>query len=94
MPKFENDDIGYLQWLNKNPNGFVVNSYKKPSASYLMLHRATCPSITGKPANGKWWTKNYSKICSNNIKELENWAREKFKSKGNFKPCQICKTIY
>ena len=91
VKKIENDDSGYLQWLNSNPKGFVVNSNQPPRPNYLMIHRATCRSITGKPSNGEWWTKNYTKICSNDLKKLKIWAK---KMDASLKPCKICKPNY
>jgi hypothetical protein len=50
MRIFEDDDAGYLAWVGSHPHGFVVNTFRKPDPRYLMLHRATCHTITGKPA--------------------------------------------
>jgi len=86
------DNSEYLQWVKSNPNGFVVNSYLIPKPSYLKLHRATCRTITGKPANGKWWTKDYSKTCSHELNELETWALKDVG--GSLKPCKLCKPNY
>jgi hypothetical protein len=46
----EDDDAGYLAWVESHQHGFVVNTTRKPDPRYLILHRATCGTITGKPA--------------------------------------------
>jgi hypothetical protein len=48
----EDEDVGYLAWLKSHPHGFIVNTTRKPDLRYLMLQRATCGTITGKPARG------------------------------------------
>lgn len=87
MKKFRDDDLGYLDWLHKNPVGFVVNCYKNPSSEYLMLHRATCWTIST-PARTNWTTTGYIKVCSLNRNELEKWARRQVG--GNLKACSFC----
>ena len=53
---FLDDDSGYLRWLEAHPNGYVVNSHRRPSATYVILHRAACTAISGTPARGRRWT--------------------------------------
>jgi hypothetical protein len=31
MRRFTHDDTGYLSWLAQHPEGFVINTYIKPS---------------------------------------------------------------
>lgn len=45
MQPFEEDDTGYLMWVNDHPDGFVVNAERPPSPRYLMLHRVACSHI-------------------------------------------------
>ncbi|GBE22682.1 hypothetical protein BMS3Bbin01_02058 [bacterium BMS3Bbin01] len=61
---FARDDEDYLAWVASNQNGYVLNTYRPPAASYAVLHRATCSTISGKPARGKRWTDGYTKVCS------------------------------
>lgn len=87
MKKFIDDDRGYLDWIDRNPQGFVVNTYKNPSSKYLILHRATCGTIsTSKRTN--WTRKYYIKICSLRRTELEEWANREVGE--NPKPCKVC----
>jgi len=85
---FVNDDEAYLQWLTGNSAGFVVNSYLHPSPDYLILHRATCWTIST-PARTNWTTTGFIKLCSSNRRELEKWAEKEVN--GELHPCQICK---
>jgi len=88
MTKFVDDDDGYMRWLRSNQKGWVVNSTRKPNPRYLMLHRATCRTITGRPARGTLWTKDYMKKCSSSREKLETWTRRDVG--GNLRPCQLC----
>jgi hypothetical protein len=61
-------------WLDHHPDGFVINTGRTPSAAYLMLHRASCGTITGKPARGTTFTCEYAKVCGER-NEIEEFAR-------------------
>lgn len=73
MIQFVDDDPGYPAWVAKNPDGWVLNSYRTPTASYLILHRASCRFISGSPTRGRHWTVDYSKTCGEE-NELRDWA--------------------
>ncbi len=74
MERFERDDRGYLTWLGRQPGGYVINTTRRPTANYLVLHRATCRTISGTPARGRTWTHgDYIKVCGSRL-ELERWA--------------------
>lgn len=76
---FEDDDEGYRRWLSEHRHGYVVNTHRPPSASYLMLHVAACHTIKGDPTRGSTWTAGeYSKVCSASRRELQNWAHATF----------------
>jgi hypothetical protein len=87
--RFEDDDTGYLAWVEIHPRGFVVNSFRKPVPSYLVLHRATCGTITGAPARGKSWTREPIKVCSETRSDLDMWARDS--AGGPLQSCGLCK---
>lgn len=84
MQPFVDDDRGYLDWLDHHPDGFVINTGPTPSAAYLMLHRAGCGTITGKPARGSTFTGEYVKVCGGR-NELEEFARH---LGGQAQPCR------
>jgi hypothetical protein len=73
MLKFVDDDQGYLDWVSRHSDLFVINTYRSPKATYLRLHRASCLTISGAPTNGRHWTKSYVKVCGGRA-ELEKWA--------------------
>ena len=70
----EDEDNRYLGWLGDHPDGFVLNCARKPTPSYLVLHRATCPMISGTPSNGRSWTHDYKKVYADTEVELVQWA--------------------
>ena len=86
MQRFVDDDRGYLDWLDHHPDGFVINTGRTPSAAYLMLHGASCGSITGDPARGTTFTGEYAKVCGER-NELEEFARD---LSGHAQPCGLC----
>jgi hypothetical protein len=90
MDHFHDDDAGYLAWLQADPRGYVVNTPTSPSRSYLMLHKASCWTISKLQTNAKQWTSGqYSKQCADNLAELDHWARQTLG--GVLKPCGLCK---
>ncbi len=70
---FVDDDRAYLQWLSANPDGFVLNTDRRPNSGYGALHRSTCRSISGTPARGRSWTADYAKHCAANSADLVTW---------------------
>jgi len=86
MQRFVDDDRGYLDWLAHHPDGFVVNTGRTPSAAYLMLHRAGCGTINGRPARGTTFTGDYAKVFGEQA-ELEGFARQ---LGGHVQPCGLC----
>ena len=89
MRIFEDDDSGYLAWVESHQGGVVVNTYRKPHPGYLMLHQASCGTIRGKPARGdRWTTGDFIKACSETRAALDQWARQNVG--GELTPCKIC----
>lgn len=82
-----NDDEHYLRWIEENPDGLVVNTTNPPSPGYLMLHRSTCRDISTS-TRSNWTTKDYLKVCSNDLGELDKWARRIVG--GELSACQRC----
>jgi hypothetical protein len=79
MERFVDDDPGYLYWLAHHSDGFVINTGRTPTAAYLMLHRAGCGTINGRPARGTTFTGDYAKVCGDR-EELEESARQLLRS--------------
>jgi hypothetical protein len=85
MLEFRDDDDGYRSWIYANLDGLVVNTGRKPTPGYMVLHRATCHTIT--PTPDKVWTGDYIKVCSKDRHELEAWARS---LGGRLTNCESC----
>jgi hypothetical protein len=71
---FRDDDEGYLAWLAAHPAGFVLNVERSPRSNYLILHRATCRTISGRPTRGGPWTGPYIKVCSHDELQIAAWT--------------------
>jgi hypothetical protein len=70
MLHYTHDDPGYLGWLSEHPDGFVINTYTKPSPAYLRLHHASCLTISRLQPRAKTFTGgDYSKLCGGRV----NW---------------------
>ena len=86
IQRFVDDEDGYLTWLSTHSTGYVLNCERNPRAVYLVVHRATCGTISGQPARGRKWTAAYQKVCSDSLPELSDWARPV----GSLSPCGLC----
>src|SRR4051812_33696200 len=89
--QFIDDDQGYLRWLEQNPGGYVVNSFRVPTGDYLILHRASCKHINS-PSRTNWTTTGYIKTCSTDPATLDAWAVGA--TGGGVSPCGACKPDY
>ena len=86
---FIDRDSEYVEWLARHSNGLVLNCERSPRASYLILHRASCGTISGTPARGKNWTGPYIKVCASERATLESWAQ--LKTGGKLRGCRMCR---
>lgn len=92
MHTFKDDDAGYVAWIDANPHGFVVNSFRRPTPDYLVLHKATCKFISRMtPEPIRWTSGDYIKTCAGDLGELERWARDA--TGGPPSPCAMCKPV-
>lgn len=71
---FRDDDAGYLAWLARHPEGYVLNAARSPRPNNLVLHRASCRTINGVPTRGGPWTGPYIKICADDPLRIAAWA--------------------
>lgn len=85
---FVDMEAEYRAWVKENPQGYVLNTNRVPSASYLILHRADCWTITGEPTRGEYWTKDFSKVCGDSIAEIQDWAERGVG--GSLQACRLC----
>lgn len=83
---FEEDDEGFLRWIDNNRSAYFVNSNRPPGAGYLKLHRAACTHLKRDTAAN--FTVDYMKSCSNSLAALTSWANEEVR--GELQPCHFC----
>lgn len=84
---FEDDDAGYLQWSRRHPGGFVINALRG-SFDDPVLHRAECWSITRHIGDHKDWTRQFVKLCAEEIGALRMWSYQRFGRPP--RDCQHC----
>lgn len=85
---FKDDDEGFRDWVRQHPSGFYINTERKPSPNYLMLHQVGCMHVGDAEDRDVSWTTDYIKVCSPIKLELEAWARTVVG--GEAMPCQTC----
>ncbi|WP_156928966.1 hypothetical protein [Bradyrhizobium sp. th.b2] len=93
MIRFSNDDLSYLAWMAAHPDGFVLNVRCVADPDYVVLHRASCGSIsTDKQAPAAFTGRGYEKICAVSVAELELAAKREGRNDGSFsKRCGLCR---
>lgn len=74
IERFVDDDPGYMAWSRAHPDGFVVDCRPRPSTDYLIFHRADCWHITEQTRGHDHWTRDYTKVCSEDRGELLMWC--------------------
>jgi len=89
---FDNDRK-YLDYLTMHPTHLVLNAHKRPKATYLMLHRASCLNINqirGRGGKGGFTERTFLKVVSDQELELKDWIRAQ-KLPGEFSSvCKMC----
>jgi len=95
MKAFSNNEEGYLDWVQSNPDGFVLNVRKVRDREYVVLHRASCGLINSRERPyGGYTTRSYKKICALDVADLQKAARLEGRRDGSFsKYCKLCKSI-
>jgi hypothetical protein len=92
MRMFIDEDAEYLAWVERHPEGFVVNADRTPRAEELVLHRGSCFTIRNpKKPKGAWTHRDYIKVCSEDLAELERWARDE--TGGTLRHCGQCHPV-
>lgn len=85
---FRRDETGYRSWLAAHPAGFVLACDPKPKAGATMLHRASCRTISDKPARGSTFTSPYMKVCATTRETVVAWTIAK--TSASPRRCRIC----
>lgn len=84
---FDDQEEGYLAWIEENPSGFVANMDKaKSMKQYPMIHSAGDAAVS-KDKRGNFTTNAYFKICSTDLRELKNYLKHKY---HRFTYCMKC----
>ena len=90
---FDSGDKPFLQWMNANPDGYVLNTSGGRGSHYLMLHRSGCHHISGyttMQSEGAFTTNGYVKVCSNSLSDVQRWIATNREASAAFKPCATC----
>jgi len=89
LREFIKNDEGYLDWVRNHQDGFIVSvDHDHVSPEYPMLHKASHKLLSSEKIEN-FTTGRFFKVCSDNVKELESWARSK---RGrSLRPCGTCK---
>lgn len=94
---FDLDDTPYFNWMQNNPEGFVLNTEKEEKTDFMMFHKANhChhigPYDSQQAQNASYTSSKRIKVCSNDVYELYEWAKihRKF-AVSNYKVCLTCK---
>ncbi len=93
VQEFIKNEQGYLEWIHKHPDGFVINTGRSKNANYMVLHRASCGSIKDyqkASGPGAFTERDYIKICGSDIASLRDWVRQNGRSDGTFSKEHNC----
>jgi hypothetical protein len=82
----DGDSQAFCEWRDNHPRSYIVNTNRPPSASYLKLHRASCPHMNR--SGVKSWTASYEKLCSLEAHSLVRWCIETLRTEPD--RCPVC----
>ena len=92
LVSFDGNDAGYLDWVARNRDGYVVNVRRKLTPDYVVLHRAMCRSISSRREAGAYTERGYRKLCGPtmaDVVEAPTWCGRR---RGSFTGrCSRCK---
>ena len=92
MHEFIDDDEGYHEWVAANPEGLVLNLRRLPDPNYVILHRATCRTISKARPLGAYTARGYRKVVSREETELAALAGREGRPDCSFSSrCGLCK---
>jgi hypothetical protein len=94
MHEFTDDDHGYAVWIEENPTGLILNTRRNPGASYTVLHRACCQTISKPRDDGAYTGRGYRKVVATTIDELRSYTRSLGRTDGSFSAvCSKCEPL-
>jgi len=94
---FNQGDKEYFEWMENNPEGYILNTGRGNNDTYFFLHKSNCSHITQWDGfDDKAYTmRDWIKIASNDVIEIVRYCTEnKTKFTGNIKICSTCKPDY
>ncbi len=89
--EFVDREASYLAWVLGHPDGFVLNTERKPKATYMVLHTAKCRTVN-RPDEGKdaFTGGDYIKVCSDVPGALLEWM-SRYGARNFTAFCSKCK---
>lgn len=86
--RFEDNDEAYQAWCAANSSGYVVNTRRRPSDAYKVLHRVGCNTIRNAT---NFTTGDYIKFCSLSEAALFlEMGKSEYGQPGFSKRCAFC----
>lgn len=81
-------DTDHIACIADHPDDYVVNTHLLPDPLYLVLHRASCWTLSRTLPAGQSWMRRYGKACSNEAADLHRWAEREVR--GPLRSCGLC----
>jgi len=77
--RFDSGDESFLEWMENNPEGYVLNVKRKPSSGFAVFHDSQCSHISGVLSSHRSdaHTKHEKiKVCAEETEPLVEWLTE------------------
>ena len=87
--EYRDDDEGYRDWLNKNPDGYVINIQRSHNPTDAHLHDADCWTLIDQLDRDVSLSGSYVKVCCGSLTEVEEWAAKNVGE--SIQPCGTCR---
>ncbi len=88
---FDGDDEADFNWMDENPQSFILNVIRSSIVGPIVVHRSHCGHIRRGPGmdSGAFTTRTQFKVAALAIGELETW-RNYYQPDAEIKYCQTC----
>ncbi len=81
---FDRDDDAYRTWLAMHPDGYVVNVRRKLGPDYVVLHRASCATISEPRPPGAYPEHGFRKFCGITVEGVAMAPEHRGRERGSF----------
>jgi hypothetical protein len=89
---FTSNDAEFLQWCDDHRSGFVVSARRKAGANSIVLHKASCLSVTQRRTPGAYTERGHIKCCADSIDDLRVELRRHLSgAELKLRDCPLCK---